>query len=61
MTNPLRLGVNIDHVATVRQARRANEPDPVWAAALAETKPETASEVHAAADQVSPAAFQARK
>jgi len=29
-----------------------------WAAALAETKPETASEVHAAADQVSPAAFQ---
>jgi len=30
------LGVNIDHVATVRQARRANEPDPVWAAALAE-------------------------
>jgi pyridoxine 5-phosphate synthase len=31
-----RLGVNIDHVATVRQARRTNEPDPVWAAALAE-------------------------
>ncbi|MGL4512048.1 MAG: pyridoxine 5'-phosphate synthase [Lacipirellulaceae bacterium] len=30
------LGVNIDHVATVRQARRALEPDPVWAAALAE-------------------------
>ncbi|MCC9608136.1 pyridoxine 5'-phosphate synthase [Blastopirellula sp. JC732] len=30
------LGVNIDHVATVRQARRTNEPDPVWAAALAE-------------------------
>ncbi len=30
------LGVNIDHVATVRQARRACEPDPVWAAALAE-------------------------
>jgi pyridoxine 5-phosphate synthase len=30
------LGVNIDHVATLRQARRANEPDPVWAAALAE-------------------------
>lgn len=27
-----RLGVNIDHVATVRQARRADEPDPVWAA-----------------------------
>lgn len=30
------LGVNIDHVATVRQARRTTEPDPVWAAALAE-------------------------
>jgi pyridoxine 5-phosphate synthase len=31
----IRLGVNIDHVATVRQARRANEPDPVAAALLA--------------------------
>jgi len=30
------LGVNIDHVATLRQARRTYEPDPVWAAALAE-------------------------
>ncbi len=30
------LGVNIDHVATLRQARRTNEPDPAWAAALAE-------------------------
>lgn len=30
------LGVNIDHVATVRQARRTTEPDPVWAAAMAE-------------------------
>ena len=29
------LGVNIDHVATVRQARRTFEPDPVWAASLA--------------------------
>jgi pyridoxine 5-phosphate synthase len=26
------LGVNIDHVATVRQARKTYEPDPVWAA-----------------------------
>lgn len=32
----IRLGVNIDHVATVRQARRADEPDPVWAAVEAE-------------------------
>ena len=31
-----RLGVNLDHVATVRQARRALEPDPVRAAVLAE-------------------------
>jgi pyridoxine 5-phosphate synthase len=31
----IRLGVNIDHVATVRQARRAQEPDPVAAAVLA--------------------------
>ncbi len=31
-----RLGVNIDHVATLRQARRGSEPDPVTAAALAE-------------------------
>ena len=31
----IRLGVNIDHVATVRQARQAREPDPVAAAALA--------------------------
>ena len=30
------LGVNIDHVATVRQARLTYEPDPVWAAVLAE-------------------------
>lgn len=30
------LGVNIDHVATVRQARKTVEPDPIWAAALAE-------------------------
>lgn len=31
----IRLGVNIDHVATVRQARRAREPDPAAAAVLA--------------------------
>lgn len=30
------LGVNIDHVATIRQARQTIEPDPVWAAVLAE-------------------------
>jgi pyridoxine 5-phosphate synthase len=32
----MRLGVNIDHVATVRNARRTFEPDPVYAAILAQ-------------------------
>lgn len=32
----MRLYINIDHVATVRQARRTDEPDPVRAAVLAE-------------------------
>ena len=32
----IELGVNVDHVATVRQARRATYPDPVAAAAIAE-------------------------
>ena len=35
MQNLIRLGVNLDHVATVRQARRGHEPDPVQAAVLA--------------------------
>ena len=30
------LGVNIDHIATIRQARKTYEPDPVWLAVLAE-------------------------
>jgi len=32
----MKLGVNVDHVATIRQARMGREPDPVTAAALAE-------------------------
>ena len=28
----IELGVNIDHVATIRQARRTYEPEPAWAA-----------------------------
>ena len=32
----IELGVNVDHVATLRQARRGTEPDPIVAAALAE-------------------------
>ncbi len=30
----LKLGVNVDHVANIRQARRTNEPDPVIAAGI---------------------------
>jgi pyridoxine 5-phosphate synthase len=33
---PTRLYINVDHVATVRQARRTDEPDPVEAALLCE-------------------------
>lgn len=32
----IRLGVNIDHVATIRQARQTYEPDPAWAAVEAQ-------------------------
>jgi pyridoxine 5-phosphate synthase len=37
VTRPLRLGINIDHVATVRNARGGRHPDPVRAAKLAIT------------------------
>jgi pyridoxine 5-phosphate synthase len=36
MTNPLRLGVNIDHVATIRNARGGLYPDPIRAAEIAQ-------------------------
>ena len=45
------LGVNIDHVATIRQARRTIEPDPVWAAALAELGGADAITVHLREDR----------
>ena len=32
----MRLGVNIDHVATLRQQRQGREPDPLYAALIAE-------------------------
>jgi pyridoxine 5-phosphate synthase len=35
LSNHLRLGLNIDHVATIRNARGGNHPDPVRAAAMA--------------------------
>jgi pyridoxine 5-phosphate synthase len=45
------LNVNIDHVATVRQARRANEPDPVWAAAECELAGANGITVHLREDR----------
>ena len=47
----LRLGVNIDHVATVRQARKVAEPDPVHAALLAELAGAHGITVHLRADR----------
>src|SRR5512135_3154284 len=47
----IRLGVNIDHVATVRQARRAAEPDPVQAAVLAELGGADGITVHLRSDR----------
>ncbi len=36
LMQPIKLGVNIDHVATLRQARRVGYPDPLFAALIAE-------------------------
>ena len=49
--NKIRLGVNIDHVATVRQARKAVEPDPVAAAVLAELAGAHGITVHIRSDR----------
>ncbi len=47
----MRLGVNIDHVATVRQARRADVPDPLEAALLAEKAGANGITVHLREDR----------
>ncbi len=47
----IELGVNIDHVATVRQARRHYEPDPVWAAVEAQLGGADAITVHLREDR----------
>jgi pyridoxine 5-phosphate synthase len=47
----IRLGVNIDHVATIRQARRAHYPDPVHAALLAEQAGADSITVHLREDR----------
>jgi pyridoxine 5-phosphate synthase len=48
---PQRLYINIDHVATVRQARRTDEPDPVEAARLAEAAGADGITVHLREDR----------
>lgn len=47
----MRLGVNIDHIATIRQARRASEPDPVAAAVIAELAGAEGITVHLRGDR----------
>ena len=47
----IRLGINIDHVATLRQARRADYPDPVHAALLAEQAGADSITVHLREDR----------
>jgi pyridoxine 5-phosphate synthase len=48
---PIRLGVNVDHVATVRQARGTSYPDPVTAALLAEQAGADSITVHLREDR----------
>jgi pyridoxine 5-phosphate synthase len=45
------LNVNIDHIATIRQARLADEPDPVWAAAECELAGANGITVHLRQDR----------
>ena len=46
-----KLGVNVDHVATVRQARKTDEPSPIWAAAEAELGGATCITAHLREDR----------
>jgi len=48
---PVRLGVNIDHVATVRQARGGHEPEPLAAALLAQSAGAHGITVHLRGDR----------
>ena len=47
----MRLGVNIDHIATIRQARKAREPEPVAAAVIAELAGAEGITVHLRGDR----------
>jgi pyridoxine 5-phosphate synthase len=51
MPDPVRLGVNIDHIATLREARKAAEPDPIAAAVLAEMAGADGITVHLRGDR----------
>ena len=51
MPDPVRLGVNIDHIATLREARKAVEPDPIAAAVLAEMAGADGITVHLRGDR----------
>ena len=46
-----KLGVNVDHIATIRQARQTPEPDPVAAAILAELAGADGITVHLRGDR----------
>jgi pyridoxine 5-phosphate synthase len=47
----MRLSINVDHVATIRQARMADEPDPAWAAVEAELAGASGITVHLRGDR----------
>ena len=51
MSKPLRLGVNIDHVATLRNARGGTHPDPVSAALLAQSSGADGITIHVREDR----------
>ena len=47
----MRLSVNVDHIATLRQARMTDEPDPVWAASQAELSGACGITIHLRGDR----------
>jgi len=51
MQDPVRLGVNVDHIATLREARKSSEPDPLAAALLAEMAGADGITVHLRGDR----------
>src|SRR5438093_452416 len=51
MESSVRLGVNIDHIGTIREARKTSEPDPVAAALIAELAGADAITVHLRGDR----------